>query len=253
VLALTAPAAGGPAAQPAAGAPAVPSLPVLGFQEASEKLARIDENAGAISTVGVDGVNLIASGASFTAPERRAVSQLTRAHADHLGAILLIGNFDESIEDFNETTAFALLGDPSHIVSVASTLAADVSAEGPGPVGSLSWTRAGLAIALQSIKAAEIDLGAAGYGYLWGPQGGFQVSDAEARSLVAEDGARARFSEHTGEWMAKLSGRRTIFWSDARSYALKAGIALQHGLHGMAVWSLGLSDPIVLVPAPSAS
>jgi spore germination protein len=49
-----------------------------------------------------------------------------------------------------------------------------------------------------------------------------------------------------GEWTAHLPDGSTVWWSDARSYAVRARLAASLHLHGLAVWSLGLSD--VLAP-----
>ena len=311
--------AGGASAASAASRPAV-----IGFQEEGDPLERIDDSAQALSTVGVDGVNLTPSGAAVSEPDGRARAQLGRAHAEHLKAVLLMGNFDERVEDFNETIAHPLLGSEQHIGAVAAQLAAAVSGEGwdgisvdlesllardsaglvtfvkalrhdlpstdsvnvdvsnrtraaqyaaagydlaalgasadevtltaydqhgpwephPGPVGSLSWARAGLAVVLGSIPASKIDLGVAGYGYAWRPHEAVQVSDAGARQLVASDHAVAHFRPALGEWTARLSDGSTLWWSDARTFAQRAELALEEHLHGLAVWSLGLSDPI---------
>ena len=289
--------------------------------------ARIDASAAALSTVGVDGVNLRKQGNAVTAPGAEALAQLARAHRDHLSAVLLIGNFDQSIENFNEPTAYALLSSGPHIAAVAGELARYVTRQGwdgisvdlesllardaaglvafvqalhgalphgdsvnvnvtnytrpsqyvaagydlqalgasadeitlmaydqhgpwektPGPVGSLAWTRAGLAVVVHSIPAAKIDLGAAGYGYVWGPHGSFQVSDARAREMVSSDHATATYRQAVGEWTARLHDGSTLWWSDGRSYLQRAELAIADGLHGMAVWSLGLSDPIAVV------
>ena len=318
------------AAAPATSATATASggqLPVLAFQEESGPPDRIDASAGAISTVGVDGVNLLSSGSAVTAPDAHARAQLARAHADHLQAMLLIGNFDETIEDFYEPTAYAMLDDEEHIAAVAGQLAGYVTSEGwdgvsvdlesllrrdgdglvafvkalradlppgarvdvdvtnytrpgqylasgyelaalggaaeeitlmaydqhgpwenqPGPVGSLAWTRAGLAVVLESIPAGKIDLGVAGYGYAWRPHENIQVSDARARQLVGADHATARYRSSIGEWTAELSDGSTLWWSDQRSYLQRAALAVGEHLHGMAVWSIGLSDPITAV------
>jgi spore germination protein len=299
-------------------------LSVIGFQEADDRVALIDASAAGLTTVGVDGVNLNAQGDAVTAPDSHARGQLARAHADGLKAVLLMGNFDGSIEDFNEATAYALLGSDGHIATVASQLAGYVTAQGwdgisvdleallrrdapglvqflqalradmpaadtlnidatnfpsrakmlsagydlpgiaatvdeftlmaydqhgpwekqPGPVGSLPWTRRGIATVLSAVPAAKVDLGVAGYGYVWRAHERFQVSDEQARELVAAEGAKAHFRQTVGEWTAKFKDGSTIWWSDARSYALWAGLASSNGLHGLAVWSLGLSDPI---------
>jgi len=310
---------------PRAGAAGLGSRPqVIGFQEEGDPLARINESAPALSTVGVDGVNLTASGAAVTEPDSHARAQLARAHAEHLAAVLLMGNFDERIEDFNETIAYALLGSEQHIGAVAAQLAAAVTGGGwdgvsvdlesllardsaglvafvkalrrdlpsadsvnvdvsnytraaqyaatgydlaalgasadevtlmaydqhgpwephPGPVGSLSWARAGLAVVLRSIPASKLDLGVAGYGYAWRPHEALQVSDAGARALLASDHAVAHYRAALGEWTARLSDGSTLWWSDARTFAQRLELAQAEHLHGLAVWSLGLSDPI---------
>jgi spore germination protein len=279
----------------------------------------------------VDGVNLTASGSAVTAPDGHALAQLARAHAEHLKGVLLVGNWDESIEEFYEPTAYALLGNEQHVSAVASQLATFVVNEGwdgvsvdlesllrrdagglvafihalradlpvadsvnvdvtnyttpskyvatgydlgalgadadevtlmaydqhgpwderPGPVASLSWTRAGLKVLLRYIPAAKIDLGVAGYGYAWRPHGNVQLSDAQARELVASDHAVAHYKQSIGEWTAVLSDGSTLWWSDSSSYLQWAQLALEDHLHGMAVWSLGLSDPIPATPASS--
>jgi spore germination protein YaaH len=309
---------GGPAAHAAA------PLSVIGFQEAGDRPGLIDASAPGLTSVGVDGVNLDTGGDAISSPGSRARAQLARAHTDGLTAVLLIGNFDESIEDFNESTAYALLGSRSHIAAVANQLASFVVSQGwdgvsvdleallrrdapglveflralradlpaqdtvnvdvtnypsrakmlaagydlpdiaaavdeftlmaydehgpwekrPGPVASLGWTRHGLATVLGSVPAAKVDLGVAGYGYVWRAHQRFQVSDEEARRLVSEEGTGARFDQAVGEWTASLRDGARIWWSDARSFALWAAVASEAGLHGLAVWSLALSDPI---------
>jgi spore germination protein YaaH len=95
-----------------------------------------------------------------------------------------------------------------------------------------------------SVPAAQIDLGVAGYGYVWGPGGRRQLSDAGARALVAKQGGHARWVASVGEWTAKLGNGDVVWWSDSRTLGLRDALAARLGLHGLAVWSLGLSDPI---------
>jgi spore germination protein len=114
----------------------------------------------------------------------------------------------------------------------------------PGPVGATSWVTRGLRALMTAVPASQIDLGVAGYGYVWGPGGRRQLSDAAARSLVAKDGGHARWVASIGEWTAKLPSGAVVWWSDARTLALRQTLAARFGLHGLAVWSLGLSDPI---------
>jgi spore germination protein YaaH len=297
---------------------------VLGFQEDGTPTSAIDRSATALQTVGVDGVDLVPSGHAVTTPVPADVRQLLAAHRDHLRAVLVVGNFDNSIGDFSEQLAHRLLASPAAIASVATTLANVVAGQGwdgvnvdlesltprdtsglvsfltslkaalgaaktvsvdiqtntgaaayasngydlvaigqavdtvvlmaydqhgpwentPGPVGALSWQRAGLAVLLRSVPAAKIELGVAGYGYAWRPHFNEMLSDAGARALVRRHHARARWVARIGEWTAKLRDGSVLWWSDARSFALRASLASADRLGGLAVWSLGLSDRI---------
>jgi spore germination protein len=114
----------------------------------------------------------------------------------------------------------------------------------PGPVGALSWQRAGLRALLRVVPAPDVLLGVAGYGYAWRPHSNVMLSDAQARALVRRWHARARFVATVGEWTARLGDGSTLWWSDARSFALRVRLARQFGVRGLAVWSLGLSDPL---------
>jgi spore germination protein YaaH len=297
---------------------------VLGFQEDGTSTRAIDRNAAALTTIGVDGVGLLRSGntATVRTPVPGDVRQLQAAHRDHLQAVLVVDNFDESTGDFSEPLAHRLLSNPAAIAAVASSLANDVASEGwdginvdleslgpsdagglvsfvtalrtglgpaktlsidvenstsaagfaangydltalgqiadtvvlmaydqhappdarPGPVGAVSWARKGLGAMQRFVPAAKIALGVAGYGYAWRPHSIEMLSDAQARRLVARHHARARWSRAAGEWTAKLKDGSVLWWSDARSFAVRARLASAAHLGGLAVWSLGLSD-----------
>ncbi|HWA65413.1 MAG TPA: glycosyl hydrolase family 18 protein [Mycobacteriales bacterium] len=116
----------------------------------------------------------------------------------------------------------------------------------PGPVGALAWQRKGLAALRAEVPARQIDLGQAGYGYAWRPHRNVQLSDAQARRLVAADRATATFDPSVGEWTAELSDGSTLWWADARSFRLRVALARAQHLHGLAVWDLGDSDPLRL-------
>jgi spore germination protein YaaH len=90
----------------------------------------------------------------------------------------------------------------------------------------------------------EVVLLVAGYGYAWRPHSKEQVSDERARALAAAGHAKRRFDRRAGEWTATLRDGSTLWWSDARSYRLRVALARRLHLQGLAVWSLGLSDPI---------
>lgn len=116
---------------------------------------------------------------------------------------------------------------------------------GPGPIGGLPWQRAALRPVLALVPAGRIDLGVAGYGYTWPERGtGAQFSDAGARQLVRAAGGTAHWNARQGEWTATLPDGTVIWWSDARSWRLRVALARSYHLHGLALWSLGLSDPL---------
>ncbi|WP_439692439.1 glycosyl hydrolase family 18 protein [Curtobacterium sp. SP.BCo] len=107
---------------------------------------------------------------------------------------------------------------------------------GPGSIGSLPWTKRVITTAEhEGLPADRIDLGIAGYGYVWGGSGDAQVSPAAARKAA---GGAARWSATTGEWSAALDDGRQLHWSDARSYRARVALAEDLGLHGVALWSL---------------
>jgi spore germination protein YaaH len=112
---------------------------------------------------------------------------------------------------------------------------------GPGPVGALPWARRTAAPLVRAVGATRVDLGIAGYGYLWRPDGsGRSVSDARARQLA---GGQARWHASAAEWSARTTGG-TLWWSDHRSYLRRLRLAHALGLHGVAVWQLGSADPL---------
>lgn len=116
---------------------------------------------------------------------------------------------------------------------------------GPGPVGSLAWVRASVAAALEEVPADRLDLGVAGYGYLWRADGsGRTLTVKAARRLVERSGARAHWRPGPGEWSARLSDGRRVWWSDERSYDRRATLAEGLGLRGTAIWRLGSAGPL---------
>jgi spore germination protein YaaH len=118
---------------------------------------------------------------------------------------------------------------------------------GPGSVGALSWQATGLDIVLGEMDGHndKVILGEAGYGYRWYKDWANghvdQVSDAQARSLA---GAKAVWDGTAHEWHATLPDGSIIWWADAKSLADRQALVTDRGVHGLAVWSLGLSDPI---------
>ncbi len=118
----------------------------------------------------------------------------------------------------------------------------------PGPIGELSWQRKVLAAVLLTAEPGQVDLGVAGYGYRWASDGVHTVGDARARRLVAAATTTPTFDAVRGEWTATLPDGEVFWWSDAQSIAMREQLAASLGLHGVAVWSLAVSDPIPAAP-----
>lgn len=118
----------------------------------------------------------------------------------------------------------------------------------PGPVGELTWQRKVLAALLLTAEPGQVDLGVAGYGYRWAADGTHTVGDIRARRLVAAANVVPTFDEQRGEWTATLPDGQIFWWADARSIAMREQLAASLGLHGVAVWSMALSDPVPVAP-----
>jgi spore germination protein YaaH len=118
----------------------------------------------------------------------------------------------------------------------------------PGPIGELTWQKKVLAALLLTAKPGQVDLGVAGYGYRWASDRTHTVGDVRARRLVAEAHVTPTFDDDRGEWTATLPDGEVFWWADARSIALREQLAASLGLHGIAVWSLALSDPVPVAP-----
>ena len=108
------------------GSHAATPLAVLGFQSDYSPARLIDENAKAMTVVGVDGVNLAGAG-TVSAPTAADRKQLARAHAHGLPAVLLVANWSDKINDFSEPLAHATLGDAAKTDEAASALATEVT------------------------------------------------------------------------------------------------------------------------------
>lgn len=116
---------------------------------------------------------------------------------------------------------------------------------GPGPIGPLAWQRQALAAARRAVPADRLDLGVAGYGYSWPESGtGRSLTVPAARRLVRTDGAEAVWHPAYGEWSARLSNGTVLWWSDGRSWDLRADLAAARGVHGLALWRLGSGDTL---------
>ncbi|MFY0407548.1 glycosyl hydrolase family 18 protein [Solicola sp. PLA-1-18] len=295
-------------------------LAVTGYAVEGDAAA-ITRDAGALTTVGVDGVNISATGRGVGRPTAPVRALRARAHREGLRTELLVANYSDAIGDFDPVAARRLLGSDANRRRVARRLAATVRRggwdgvqvdleslgagdrrgltrfvaelrrrlpadaslsmavmaststrgyrrrgydlpalarrldrvvlmaydqhgptwSGAGPVGGLPWVRRTLRALLRQVPARQVDLGVAGYGYTW-PKGrdGTVVSDRRARKVAHHD----RWDARQGEWTGRLAGGGRVWWSDARSWRVRRELASSHHLHGLALWSLGRSDPL---------
>lgn len=304
--------------------PAVARVQVVGYAESgATTTAQLDASKGALTTVGVDGINVTADGTSVTDVSDEALALLKDAHKRSTKAELLVGNFDSDLGDFSPAIGDVLLGSSANIDAVTDALAADVKQQGwdgitvdlesltdkhasgltrfvselntklgqgksvsvclmattdgyaelgydlaplgraadhvvlmaydqhgpgwsgPGAIGGLPWVKESLAPLRKAIPSSKLQLGIAGYGYTWPKKGdGEQLSVAAARAAVKRDGAAAVWSGPQAEWHATLSDGTVIWWSDGKSYRMRLAYAKHLHLAGVAVWSLGLADPL---------
>ena len=111
---------------------------------------------------------------------------------------------------------------------------------GPGPIGGLPWVERSVAAALEEVAADRLDLGIAGYGYLWRADGSGRTLTVEAaQRLVERAGVEPRWRPGPAEWSARLPDGSRVWWSGLSSIARRATLARDLGLRGTAIWRLG--------------
>ena len=125
-------------------------------------------------------------------------------------------------------------------------------ATAPGPIASLRWVNAGLDLALADVPASKLLLGVAAYGYAWSATAhATEYSVSAARKLAERAGASVVWDSATGEWHGRLADHRTLWYSDGRSIAARAQIAIERNLGGIALWRVGSEEPGALAQLPA--
>jgi spore germination protein len=100
---------------------------ITGYAESGATTkAQLVASAHAMTEVGVDGVNLTAAGDGVSAPDAATLRLLADAHARHLKASLLFGNFSNAIGDFSDSLAEKLFHSPANIHAVVGALVREV-------------------------------------------------------------------------------------------------------------------------------
>ncbi|MEU7873573.1 glycosyl hydrolase family 18 protein [Dactylosporangium sp. NPDC049140] len=113
-------------------ASAASALAVTGYAESggATTAAEIDASAAAMTTVGVDGININSAGNSAPAPDSTTITLMNKAHADNLRAEFLVGNYSASLGDFDPTALDKLLSSSSNISKLVTSLVSDVNSQG---------------------------------------------------------------------------------------------------------------------------
>ncbi|HKN88992.1 MAG TPA: polysaccharide deacetylase family protein, partial [Acidimicrobiia bacterium] len=120
-----------------------------------------------------------------------------------------------------------------------------------GPVAGLPWVRRAVEAATAAIPPEKVLLGVAGYGYAWsGSAPARDLTVPEAQALAAQPGSTADFDPVEQEWRVRAADGTEAWYSDARSTAVRAALAAEEHLAGIALWRLGAEDQAALSSLP---
>jgi cellulose synthase/poly-beta-1,6-N-acetylglucosamine synthase-like glycosyltransferase/peptidoglycan/xylan/chitin deacetylase (PgdA/CDA1 family) len=122
----------------------------------------------------------------------------------------------------------------------------------PGPIASLAWTQAAITSALAAVPAGKLQIGAAEYGYAWGPSAaklGQSYTPAQARRWAHDFHTTPQWSATDNGWHTVLPDGTQLYWQDSRSVGVVAQLALGRHLEGAAIWDLSGADPLAKVAA----
>jgi hypothetical protein len=231
-------------ARPGDAAPTRGPLPVTGYAGDWSAPSVVEREAGALSSVGVDGVDLRASGASVVPPSARALALLAVAHAHRLRADLLVANFDARAGTMSPTLAARLLQSAPHRARVVAQLARLVRvqgwdgitvdlesltfADGPG----LFWFVRGLRNALPRVDEVAVDVSAVARPADY-PALGYRLTSLSREALVV-----LMAYDEDGPWsppgpIGGLPWQRAAI-AVARSYVAPGRLVLGVGTYGFA-------------------
>lgn len=154
----------------------------------------------------------------------------------------------------NPTSLGYVLADLARNVDVVQLMTYDQNdpTSSAGPIASLSWTEAAVQRALASIPASKLQIGAAEYGYSWGPSAaavGESISPAQARRWARDQKLTPVWDAAQNGWHLTLHDGTRLYWQDSRSVAAVVSLAQRDHLEGAAVWELSTSDPLAHVAA----
>ncbi|HBG43116.1 MAG TPA: glycoside hydrolase family 18 [Firmicutes bacterium] len=117
-----------------------------------------------------------------------------------------------------------------------------------GPVASQGWVRKVLQYATGVMPKNKIVMGLAGYGYEWSGKTGRALTFAQVESRVKNYGVTPRWSDsyQVPYFSYKKKGvPYTVWYENSHSVAAKMRLTQEFDLRGVALWRLGLEDPLV--------
>ncbi|MGE5612654.1 MAG: glycosyltransferase [Bacillota bacterium] len=120
-----------------------------------------------------------------------------------------------------------------------------------GPVGGLPWVTSSLDYLLTQVPAKKVLLSIAGYGYKWPPHGdATSVRAADLGRFLHRSGAVGGWDATQAEDHYRLVDGSQIWFSNASSFQIRAKLAVDRGLAGVAIWRLGAESPNALSLLP---
>jgi len=145
------------------------------------------------------------------------------------------------------------IGDNSDVVNVMTYNQHDPTGLA-GPIGEPSWIKASIQQVEKFVPKRKLQLGLAGYGYIWGPstkQFTNTVTVAQAAAVVKQTGAKAKYDPVAAEMNATLPDGSVMWWNNSKSIDARVKLAKSMGLEGAALWEL--STAATVAPAAAAT
>ena len=161
-------------------------------------------------------------------------------------------------------------------------MAYDYSTSNPGPIGPITWTESAVQYAISVMPASKVFVGIPGYGRDWVTKvdgtcpsqpinyAKTVSTTASAATFVMRDAANLaatysatptyidKYGESTFTYQKTYNGTtadgslttctatRTVWYQDAKSFALRAALVAKYHLGGIAEWTFGMEDPTAI-------
>jgi spore germination protein YaaH len=185
-------------------------------------------------------------------PQYTAFAQTLAATLHGTGQVVVLSVPAKTANDPGDSWAgaydYAALG---QIVDTLQVMTYDENGPwgAPGPVAGLDWVTACLGYAESVVAPAKISMGMPAYGYDWNltKGGGATVNWNAIPALLGKTGAVPQWDAATSSpwfsYSAANGDSHVVWYENAKSIALKAGLAAGQSAASVSVWALGLDDP----------